>query len=120
VTPQEYGNRTDTRWVAIRDKDGNGLLIAGQPLFEFSAIPYWSEDLTLESRGSKHPVDIIKRDFTCLALDLAQMGVGGDDSWGARVHPEYTVPAKAYAFSFRLKPIHKGEDPRAAAPGAAH
>jgi beta-galactosidase len=119
VTPQEYGNRTDTRWVAIRDKDGAGLLITGGTLFEFSALPYWPEDLTLESRGSKHPVDILKRDFTCLTLDLAQMGVGGDDSWGARVHQEYTVPAKAYSYSFRIRPIRVGGDRDPQDPGAA-
>ncbi len=105
VAPQEYGNRTDTRWAAVRDADGAGLLITGLPLFEFSALPHWPEDLTLTSRGAKHPVDIITRDFTCLTVDWGQMGVGGDDSWGARVHPEYTIPAKAYTFSFRLTPL---------------
>jgi beta-galactosidase len=119
VTPQEYGNRSDTRWVAVRDKDGAGLLITGGSLFEFSALPYWPEDLTLESRGSRHPGDIIKRDFTCLTLDLAQMGVGGDDSWGARVHPEYTVPARAYSYSFRIRPIREGGEPGPAASATA-
>jgi beta-galactosidase len=32
------------------------------------------------------------------------MGVGGDDSWGAKTHPEYTLYAnRNYAFSFVLK-----------------
>jgi beta-galactosidase len=115
VAPQEYGTRSDTRWVAVRDKDGAGLLIVGQPLLGFSALPHWPEDLTLESRGAKHPADIIKRDFTCLALDQAQMGVGGDDSWGARVHPEYTLPAKSCSYSFRIRPVGKDDDPSALA-----
>jgi beta-galactosidase len=110
VSPQEYGNRTDTRWVAVRDSEGYGLLVAGDPVLEFSAHPYWPEDLTLESRGSKHPPDVLRRGFTCLTLDHAQMGVGGDDSWGARVHPEYTLPAKGYAYTFRLRPLKPGED----------
>ena len=63
------------------------------------------------ARGAEHPVDIIRRDFTCLTLDLAQMGVGGDDSWGALVHPEYTLPAKAYSYSFRVRPLLEGDDP---------
>ena len=111
VTPQEYGNRSDTRWVAVRNREGSGLLIAGQPALGFSALPHWPEDLTLESRGAKHPVDITRRDFTCLTLDLAQMGVGGDDSWGAPIHPEYTIPAKAYSYSFRVRPIGKDDNP---------
>ena len=110
VSPQEYGNRTDTRWLAVRDGQGYGLLVAGDPVFEFSAHPYWPEDLTQESRGAKHPPGAHRRDFTCLTLDSGQMGVGGDDSWGAKVHPEYTLPARAYAYTFRLRPLRPGED----------
>ena len=113
VSPQEYGNRTDTRWVAVRDSKGYGLLVAGDPVLEFSAHPYWPEDLTQESRGSKHPPDILKRGMTCLTLDAAQMGVGGDDSWGARVHPEYTLPAKGYRYTLSLRPLRPGDDPAA-------
>jgi len=115
VSPQEYGNRTDTRWLAVRDAEGRGLLVSGDPVLEFSAHPFWPEDLTQESRGSKHPPDIQRRDFTCLTLDAAQMGVGGDDSWGARVHPQYTLPAKDYAFTFILLPLRPGDDPAAKA-----
>jgi len=118
VSPQEYGNRTDTRWVAVRDAEGRGLLVSGDPVLEFSAHPHWPEDLTQESRGSMHPPDVRVREFTCLTLDHAQMGVGGDDSWGARVHPEYTLPAKDYAFTFVLRPLGPGEDPAAAAKAA--
>ena len=115
VSPQEYGNRTDARWLAVRDAEGRGLLVVGAPHFEFSAHPYWPEDLTLERRGAKHPPDIARRDFVCLTLDAAQMGVGGDDSWGARVHPAYTLPARDYALTLVLLPLRAGEDPAAAA-----
>ena len=111
VSPQEYGNRTDTRWLAVRDGNGWGLLAAGDPVFAFSAHPYWPEDLTQESRGSKHPPDVQKRDFVCLTLDSAQMGVGGDDSWGARIHPQYTLPAKDHSFMLTLRPLRPGDDP---------
>jgi len=114
VSPQEFGNRTDTRWVAVRNASGHGLLITGDPVLEFSAHPYWPEDLTQESRGSKHPPEVQKRDFVCLTLDAAQMGVGGDDSWGARVHPQYTLPAKDYAFTLTLRPLGPGNEPAAA------
>jgi beta-galactosidase len=115
AAPQEFGSRCDTRWLAVRNREGAGLLIAGQPLLGFSALPHWPEDLTLDKRGAKHPVDVMRRDFTCLTLDLAQMGVGGDDSWGAPVHPEYTLPAKAYSYSFRVRPLGKDDDPAALA-----
>lgn len=115
VSPQEYGNRTDTRWAACRDAEGRGLVVAGDPVLEFSAHPHWPEDLTQESRGSKHPPDVTVREFVCLTLDHAQMGVGGDDSWGARVHPQYTLPARDYAFTIVLRPLAPGDDPAAAA-----
>lgn len=110
VSPQEFGNRTDARWVAVRNGEGRGLLISGDPVFEFSAHPYWPEDLTLERRGSKHPPDIAKRDLVCLTLDWGQMGVGGDDSWGARVHPQYVLPAKDYRLVVTLRPLAPGDE----------
>ena len=74
VSPQEYGNRADTRWLAVRDGEGRGLLVAGDPVLEFSAHPFWPEDLTQESRGSKHPPDVPGRDLVCLTLDARADG----------------------------------------------
>lgn len=85
----------------------------GGPVLEFSALPYTAEDLTQESRGSKHPVDVPKRGFSCLTLDHAQMGVGGDDSWGTRPHPQYTIQPKPFRWSIRLVPLYPAEDPTA-------
>jgi beta-galactosidase len=37
-------------------------------------------------------------------MSLRQMGVGGDDSWGARTHPEYLIDVSkplSFEFSFR-------------------
>ncbi len=105
VSPQEMGYRTDTRWVMFCNPDGLGLMAVGAPLLCFSALPYTNEDLTQSSRGSKHPTDLVKRDFVAVNIDYGQMGVGGDDSWGARPHPQYLLPAKDYAWSFTLQPV---------------
>jgi beta-galactosidase len=112
VSIQEYGTRTDVRWVTFRNDDGYGLAAFGAPMLEFSALPYTTEDLTQEKRGDKHPVDIAKRDFTAVTLDLGQMGVGGDDSWGARTHSQYTYPAKSYTQKLRFRPLGPGDDPQ--------
>ncbi|MCX6560812.1 MAG: DUF4981 domain-containing protein [Candidatus Aminicenantes bacterium] len=111
VSIQEYGNRTDCRWVALTDADGAGLLAIGMPQVNFSALPYTAEDLTQEKRGDKHPVDIAKRGFVSLHLDYGQMGVGGDDSWGAQTHPQYRLGVRNYSYMVVLKPIAPGEDP---------
>jgi beta-galactosidase len=110
VSIQEYGNRTDVRWLALSNKDGVGLLAVGMPRLDFSALPYTAEDLTQSNRGDKHPADIAKRDFTALNLDYGQMGVGGDDSWGAPVHPQYQLRVLEYSYKFRLRPFTKNDD----------
>jgi beta-galactosidase len=110
VSIQEYGNRTDVRWMALSNRDGVGLLAVGQPQLDFSALPYTSEDLTQDSRGEKHPADIAQRDFVTLNLDYGQMGVGGDDSWGAQTHAQYRISMKEYVYRLRLRPIAKNDD----------
>ena len=46
-----------------------------------------------------------------LNLDHKQMGVGGDNSWGAQTHPEYTLPARSYSYRFRLRPFSADDPP---------
>jgi len=115
VAPQEFGNRTDSRRLSVCDAGGSGLVVASLKPFEFSATNYLPEDLTQASRGDKHPYEIEKSQKTCLTVDLAQMGVGGDDSWGAPVHREYTVPPGPYSFTLLIKPVSASSDPAAAA-----
>jgi beta-galactosidase len=111
ISPQENGTRTDVRWVALLDDTGTGMAFFGMDLLSMSALRYTIEDLTQKSRGTMHTIDLKEHDFIELNLDLKQMGVGGDDSWGARPHPQYTLPAQNYSFSFRLRPLSPGEDP---------
>ena len=104
VSAQEFGNHSDTKWLMITNKDGYGIKFIGQPMFEFSAIPYTPEDLTLNKRGEKHFVDVPRRSNLYVTIDLAQMGVGGDDSWGARPHAQYLIKPQTYSWSFVLQP----------------
>lgn len=100
VRPQENGNRTDVRWVTLTDKDGVGLLASGSGLLSVSAWPYTMDAL----EKAKHVHELPRSGSITVNLDYKQMGVGGDDSWGARTHPEYCLPPKAYKYSFRLRP----------------
>jgi beta-galactosidase len=104
VRPQETGNKTDVRWLALTNKDGAGLLAVGMPLLSASAWPFTMEDL----EEAEHIHELPRRETITVNLDYKQMGVGGDDSWGARTHPEYTLPAKAYSYRFRLRPYKPG------------
>ena len=52
-----------------------------------------------------------QRDLVALRLDYGQMGVGGDTSWGARPHPQYTLPPREYAYEILLKPLSLEDGP---------
>lgn len=111
VRPQENGTRTDIRWMALTDDRGEGLLLVGSPLFSASALPYTTGQLDYTESRHRHTVDLVANDFIDLNIDFRQSGVGGDDSWGARPLPQYTLPSGKYSFSFRLRPLHKNIDP---------
>jgi beta-galactosidase len=109
VEPQETGNRTDIRWVSFTDDQGFGLKATGMPLLSFSAWPFPMSELEHNKwpakTGHKHPSEIVQADDITVNLDYKQMGVGGDDSWGAPIHKEFSLPATQYEYKFRLEPI---------------
>ena len=105
IRPQEYGYHTDMRWLTLTDAQGRGLRVeaAGQPLC-FSALPFRTEDLDPGlSKKQQHPTDLRPRAQTWLHLDLAQRGVGGDNSWGALPHDQYRLTARQYSYSYVLR-----------------
>ena len=101
VRLQENGNRVDVRWMALTDEEGHGLLVLGQPLLSMSAWPYTQEAL----ETATHLYDLEAGDAITLNIDLGQTGVGGDNSWGARPHDQYTLKPQEYSYSFCLRPL---------------
>ncbi|UCC29157.1 MAG: DUF4981 domain-containing protein [Phycisphaerales bacterium] len=105
--PQENGNKTDVRWLALTDNNGAGLLIVGRRLLSVSAWPFTMVDL----EAARHIHELPRRNTITVNIDYKQMGVGGDTSWGRLTHPEYTLPAtKSYEYSFRLTPLSGDRD----------
>ena len=118
IRPQEYGYHTDLRWLTLTDAQGHGLRVeaAGQPLC-FSALPFRTEDLDPGlTKKQQHPTDLKPHGQTWLHLDLAQRGVGGDNSWGALPHDAYRLLAPQYRYSYTLRVL---DGPEAAAPAPA-
>ena len=106
VRPQENGYKTDARWFELRNENGFGLRITGEPLVGFSALHNPIEDFDMEDANDyRHTNDIVKKDGVFITTDLRQMGVAGDDSWGAQPYPQYSLPAQKYEFSFTLTPV---------------
>jgi len=106
VRPQENGYKTDVRWFELRNNNGWGLKISGLPTLGFSALHNPIEDFDQKTHEElKHRNDIVKKDGVFINFDLKQMGVAGDNSWGATPYEQYTLPAENYEFKFSIEPV---------------
>lgn len=101
MVPQECGNKTEVRYAKVTDEKGRGLLFVGDRM-SFSALPWTPHEL----ENAAHAYELPPVHYTVIRAALAQMGVGGDDSWGAPVHEEYLLPRDhRLEFTFCLKGI---------------
>ena len=101
LVPQECGNKVGVRYVRLVDAKGRGMMCEGDEL-SFSALPYTPHEL----ENAAHVYELPQVHHTIVRVALAQMGVGGDDSWGSLVHPEYHIDVtKPLEFTFRFKGI---------------
>ena len=69
---------------------------------EFSALPYTPHEV----ENAMHPYELPAVHYTVVRVSKQQMGVGGDDSWGAKTHPEYLLDtSEKMTFTFTFKGI---------------
>lgn len=103
VMPQENGNKTDVRWVkAISNK--SAVRFNGMPLINFNIQNYSTEALNDSKPSGNNPSDYpVRGAKTWLHIDFKQAGLGGDDSWHARVHKEFMLDKREYYFSFSIE-----------------
>ncbi|MDR3593719.1 glycoside hydrolase family 2 TIM barrel-domain containing protein [Clostridium sp.] len=102
LRPQECGNKTEVRWARFTNDQGIGVEITGLPSVEVNALPYTPFELEENDHVYKLPVS----DKIVVRVNYKQMGVGGDDGWGARTHPEFTLYAnRCYSYSYSIKAI---------------
>ena len=109
--PQENGYKTDVRWLTLTNNNGLGIKIEGlQPLCT-SALNNFPEDFDPGlTKKYRHTNDITPHKEVILCVDLAQRGVGGDNSWGARPHEQYILKAKEYNYGFIIKPVNLSKE----------
>ena len=101
LVPQECGNHTGVRKAWITDNKGRGVLFSGQNL-SVNVLPYTPHEL----ENAMHMYELPPVYYTVVRVALMQMGVGGDDSWGARPHPEYLLEGtNKLTLSFDFKGI---------------
>ena len=101
LNPQECGNKIGVRWACVTDKKGRGMRFTGDRM-NFSALPYTPHEL----ENARHEFELPAVHYTVVRVSKQQMGVGGDDSWGARTHEEYLLPSgKELDFVFGFQGI---------------
>ncbi|WP_082037796.1 glycoside hydrolase family 2 TIM barrel-domain containing protein [Flavihumibacter solisilvae] len=104
---QESGYRTDTRWMTMTDKAGTGIRFSSDSLFSFGILPFDRSELEFNRKKNIHGSTIDPASFSWVNIDLGQMGVGGDNSWGARTHSPYLLPYHDYAYRFTIEPVQQ-------------
>lgn len=104
LVPQECGNKTGVRWAKVTDRRGRGMefcVLKGQTM-NFSALPWTPEEI----ENAAHYTELPPVHYTTVRCSLMQMGVAGDDSWGARTHEEFLLnPRKHLHFEVTMRGI---------------
>ena len=103
MVPQECGAKEEVRWAKVIDRKGRGMLFEmdenNGPMM-FSALTYTPHEM----ENAMHPYELPEVHYTVVRVAKDQMGIGGDDSWGARTHEEYLLKTdKKMEFSFVFK-----------------
>lgn len=115
--PQETGNKSGLRWMTLSNGKISLKAQSEYSLLNSSAWPFTMQELDFNSETDgaesasglvpvtkKHGADIKLGNTVQWNIDYQQMGVGGDNSWGAPVHDAYTIQPKRYEYSFTLQP----------------
>lgn len=101
LVPQECGNKAGVRYAKVTDVKGRGMKYWGDQI-NFSALPYTPHEI----ESAMHAYELPKVHYTVIRVAKAQMGVAGDDTWGARTHEEFLIPTKEpLTFEFFMKGI---------------
>jgi len=105
LVPQECGNKEEVRYAEVTDRKGRGMRFEmtkeNGPMC-FSALPYTPHEL----ENAMHEYELPEVHYTVIRAAKEQMGIGGDDSWGAKTHPEYLIDvSEKKVFSFVFKGI---------------
>lgn len=102
--PQETGNKTDVRWLELKNRQGRIIRVEGAQALSVSATNHRPEDLDPGmTKKQQHWSDIIPRNEVVLCVDLFQRGVGGLQSWGAKPLDQYRFMDKEYSYSYTIK-----------------
>lgn len=104
MRPQENGNKSDVRWVALTNARGIGLAAIGSSAMSVAARHYTKEDM--ENAG--YTFQMVRKPQVFVNIDGRQSGVGGIDSWSPNAYPmtPYRIRSdQGQSFRYRLSPV---------------
>jgi beta-galactosidase len=108
LVPQDYGNKSDVRWISLESAAGVGLFAAGEQLLEASTQHFGTDNLS----RAWYPFQLVPQQGITLNLDHRMSGVGGT---AVSVLTEYRTFPQPYTYTVRLRPYRADESPRALA-----
>jgi beta-galactosidase len=83
----------------LTDEKGEGILLRAEEM-ELSVLPYTPHEL----ENAYHHYELPPIYHTVVRASLVHTGIGGDDSWGAKVHDEYLIKSNQnlhFLFTFK-------------------
>ena len=106
VKPQENGNKTDVRWMAFLDNNGDGLMVSAVEAPLSIGARFYSRK-AMET--SKYSFQMERSPAIHVNIDALQAGIGGNTSWGATPLPDYLLTKRKYGYRYRLAPVSSGQ-----------
>ena len=101
LVPQECGNKVGVRYAKVMNHKGRGMIFYGNEI-NFSALPFTPHEI----ENATHPYELPPIHYTVIRASLMQMGIAGDDSWGAKTHDEFLLPIDSpLSFEFMMRGI---------------
>ncbi|WP_052446622.1 glycoside hydrolase family 2 TIM barrel-domain containing protein [Candidatus Soleaferrea massiliensis] len=104
VKPQDSGNRSDVRWAALTDDDGNGVMFSSETPMFFGASHYRWQDL-----NNRHLYQCEKTEDVVLNIASKQRGLG-NGSCGPGPLGKYTFGNGTFTQVYRITPITADTD----------
>src|SRR5579884_43332 len=104
MRPQENGNKTDVRWVALTNPEGVGIMAIGAQPLCVTARHFPKEEM----ERSAYTFQMVRHPETWLNVDWKEMGAGGIDSWSPHAYPmeQYRIPSGVEReYRYRLTPV---------------
>ncbi len=104
--PQDMGNHEETRWIALTDNQGNGVIFIPNEPIAFSALQYTAKEMIL----APHPHELPPAKDTHLNLDLGVTGLGGNSCGPTPLIKDRISAGGSHVMGFVIRPVNHNQN----------